>query len=125
MKLLVQLVEQIGAIESTQTLVEALLSDKVQEYRLGLPRAARLPAAAALAATTRRVQPEFTTRRYGLPAYAQLSLDCAPEICTGADNGAEMGVFNALLQPQREANLRLRFEEYLPFGLEAGLIFVN
>jgi hypothetical protein len=36
-----------------------------------------------------------------------------------------MGAFNHLMQPQREANLRLRLEEYLPFGLEAGLIYVT
>lgn len=73
----------------------------------------------------RRVRPQFTTRRYGLPAYAQLSQDCAREIRTGADNTSEMGVFNSLMQPQREANLRIRFQEYLPFGLEYGLIYVN
>jgi hypothetical protein len=72
-----------------------------------------------------RVRPQFTTRRYGLPAYAQLSQDCAREIRIGADNSAEMGVFTMLMQPQREANLRIRFEEYLPFGLEGGLIFVS
>jgi hypothetical protein len=76
-------------------------------------------------AAVRRVMPEFTTRRYGQPAYAQLSLDCVEEIRAGADNGAEMGVFNMLMQPQREANLHVRLEEYLPFGLEAGLIFVT
>jgi hypothetical protein len=54
-----------------------------------------------------------------------LSLDCSREIRAGADNGAEMGVFNMLMQPQREANLLTRFEEYLAFGLEAGLIFVE
>ncbi|ESQ14669.1 MAG TPA: hypothetical protein DDY14_10710 [Chromatiaceae bacterium] len=73
----------------------------------------------------RRVRPQFTTRRYGLPAYVQLSQDCAREIRTGADNAAEMGVFNRLMRPQREANLRIRFQEYLPFGLEYGLIYVN
>lgn len=72
-----------------------------------------------------RVSPQFTTRRYGLPTYAQLSQDCVSEITTGADNGAEMGVFNSLMQPQREANLHIRFQEYLPFGLEYGLIYVN
>ncbi len=72
-----------------------------------------------------RVHPQFTTRRYGSPAFAQLRQDCAPEIRTGADNGAEMGVFNRLMQPQRKANLHIRFQEYLPFGLEYGLIYVN
>jgi hypothetical protein len=71
------------------------------------------------------VRPRFASLRYGEPAYAQLAVDGPQEIFTGADDGAEMGVFNHLRQPQREANLRLRLEEYLPFGLEPGLIFVT
>ncbi len=101
-----------------------MAADQVRQQGL-LPAEQTLAMTAAQAEATSRVQPSFTTRRYGLPAYVQLSLDSAPEIRTGADNGAEMGVFNPLMQPQREANLHLRFEEYLPFGLEAGLIFVN
>jgi hypothetical protein len=72
-----------------------------------------------------RLIPTFTSRRYGDPAYGQLLLRTAEEIRTGAENGAEMGVFNALLQPQREANLRIRLEEYLPFGLEPGVIYIT
>ncbi|MBE2268337.1 MAG: hypothetical protein IAE80_08905, partial [Anaerolinea sp.] len=67
----------------------------------------------------------FTARRYGSPAYAQLALITAAEIRQGAENGAEMGVFNLLMQPQREANLRTRLDEYLPFGLEPGFIYVT
>jgi hypothetical protein len=69
--------------------------------------------------------PAFTSLDYGHPAYCQLAARCPVEIRTGASNGAEMGVFNSLLQPQREANLRLRLDEYLPFGLEPGLIYVT
>ena len=36
-----------------------------------------------------------------------------------------MGVFCTLKQPQREANLRIRLNEYLPVGLEAGIIYVT
>jgi hypothetical protein len=36
-----------------------------------------------------------------------------------------MGVFCFLKQPAREANLRLRLDEYLPVGLDAGLIYVT
>lgn len=72
-----------------------------------------------------RVQPEYTSERYGDPGYAQLSLTCAEEITSGAEDGAEMGAFNLLKQPQRAANLRLRLQEYLPFGLQAGLIYVT
>ena len=34
-----------------------------------------------------------------------------------------MGAYHLLFQPQREANLRIRLEEYLRFGLEAGVFF--
>ena len=36
-----------------------------------------------------------------------------------------MGVYCQLKQPQRESNLRIRLDEYLPFSLEAGLIYVT
>ena len=72
-----------------------------------------------------RVVPSFTSIHYGDPGYAQLHLKCPVEIRTGAEDGAEMGVFCHLKQPQRETNLRIRLEEYLPFGLDAGIIFVT
>jgi hypothetical protein len=43
----------------------------------------------------------------------------------GADDGGEMGVMHALFQPQRESNLRIRLDEYLRFGLHAGLFYVT
>jgi hypothetical protein len=73
----------------------------------------------------RRLRPEYTSEHYGRPAYLQLSLKCAPEIATGAEDGSEMGAWSHLKQPQREANLRLRLDEHLPFGLSAGLIYAT
>jgi hypothetical protein len=72
-----------------------------------------------------RVAPAFTSTRYGDPAYGQLSLSCPVEISAGAEDGAEMGAFSFLKQPQREANLRASLEEYLRFGLEAGIFYVT
>lgn len=72
-----------------------------------------------------RITPSFSSLRHGHAAYAQLRLSCAPEIRRGAEDGGEMGVWNLLQEPQREANLRQALDEYLRFGLEAGLIFVN
>ena len=69
--------------------------------------------------------PAFTSLRYGQPPYAQLHLFCPTQIQTGAEDGSEMGAYCHLKQPQRAANLRLRLDEYLPFGLEAGLIYVT
>ena len=72
-----------------------------------------------------RVRPRFTSTRYGHPAYCQLACDCAEEIKRGADDESEMGAFHDLYQPQREANLRARLDEYTPAGMEAGILFAN
>jgi len=72
-----------------------------------------------------RLSPAFTSIHYGDPGYAQLSIESVREIRTGAEDGSEMGVFGILQQPQREANLRAALEEYLRFGLEAGIFFVT
>jgi hypothetical protein len=71
------------------------------------------------------LSPSFTSRRYGAPGYVQLRLGCPAEIATGAEDGSEQGAFSHLKQPQRESNLRIRLDEYLPFGLEPGLIYVT
>jgi hypothetical protein len=72
-----------------------------------------------------RLRPDFTSKRYGDSGYAQLSAACPGEIRTGAEDGSEMGAFSGLAQPQREANLRIRLDEYLPAGREGGLIYVT
>jgi hypothetical protein len=69
--------------------------------------------------------PEFTSKTYPQPAYAQLHHNAPRQIATGAADGSEMGVWCHLKQPQREANLRARLGEYLPFGLVPGIIFVT
>jgi hypothetical protein len=69
-----------------------------------------------------RIQPQFTSERYGDPAYCQLSLRSPSEIRTGADDESEMGAYHHLFVPQRETNLHVRLEEYLRFGLEAGVM---
>ena len=76
-------------------------------------------------AAERRVRPRFNSIQHGRPDYVQLALDCAPEIAEGADDGAEMGAYCHLRQPQRASNLRVRLDEYMPFGLEPGLIYVT
>jgi hypothetical protein len=71
------------------------------------------------------VVPAFQTDDYGRPDFAQLRLSTPMQIRGGAEDGSEMGAFCVLKQPQRESNLRLRLDEYLPVGLEAGLIYVT
>src|SRR5262249_26147840 len=72
-----------------------------------------------------RLSPQFTSLRYGDAGYCQLDQHCALEIRQGADDEAEMGAFHQLYQPQREANLRARLDEYLRFGLEAGIFYAS
>ena len=67
--------------------------------------------------------PSFTALRASHPAYGQLRLATPDEIRRGASDESEMGVYHHLFQPQRETNLRIRLDEYLRFGLEAGLFF--
>jgi hypothetical protein len=72
-----------------------------------------------------RARPRFTSLRYGDPGYCQLTIDTAPEIRRGAEDESEMGVFSSLQQPQREQALRIRLDEYLRVGLEAGIFFAT
>ena len=94
-----------------------------------LPRNSRVPRRyqchPATAEEETRVRPVFTSLLFGTPGYCQLQHSSPPEIARGADDGSEMGVFHDLQQPQRETNLRVRLEEYLRFGLEAGIIYAD
>ncbi|MBA5872983.1 MAG: hypothetical protein GDA66_00330 [Nitrospira sp. CR1.2] len=74
-------------------------------------------------ATQARVRPAFTARRYGQAAYGQLAGHCPEEIRRGADDESEMGVFHDVFAPKREGNLKIRLQEYLRFGLEAGVFY--
>lgn len=69
--------------------------------------------------------PHFTSTRYGDAAYGQLRGVTDASIRTGAHDENEMGVLHALAQAQRESNLRLRLDEYLRFGLHAGLFYAS
>jgi hypothetical protein len=73
-------------------------------------------------ASAPRVRPILTSTRYGEPAYGQLSDRSAIEIRTGSDDQSELGAFRELELPRREAHLRARLDEYLRFGLEAGVL---
>ncbi len=73
----------------------------------------------------RRLTPSFVSTRYGDPGFAQLSANCAEEIRGGAEDGSEMGAFHLLGQPHRVANLGASLEEYLPAGLEIGILYAT
>jgi hypothetical protein len=68
-------------------------------------------------------QPVFLAERYGHPAYLKLLAGTDDAIRRGADDGGEMGAFHYLLLPERESDLKTRVQEYLPAGLEFGVIY--
>ena len=70
-------------------------------------------------------RPHFTSLRYGQPGYGQLRHATSQSISQGASDGSEMGVLHALFQAQREINLRIRLDEYLRFGLHAGIFYAT
>jgi hypothetical protein len=67
--------------------------------------------------------PMFYSLRYGNPPYAKLTPTTDPAIRQGADDAGEMGAFHFLLAPQREADLLIRLQEYIPVGLEFGIFY--
>ncbi len=69
--------------------------------------------------------PSFTATVYGQPGYAQLAAGTPLKITTGSRDGSEIGVFHALRQPQRLANLPGTIAEYLRWGYEAAVVFVT
>jgi hypothetical protein len=73
----------------------------------------------------RRVAPRFVSTRFSDAGYCQLGSDCAEEIARGADDESEMGAFHDLFMPQRIANLRARFDQSTPAGMETGIIVVE
>lgn len=72
-----------------------------------------------------RVRPQFNSTRYSTPTYCQLANSCALEIKRGASDSSEMGVFHDLYQPQREATLRVRLDEYTPANMQANIIYAS
>ncbi len=100
------------------------LKDKASRIA-GSPQPSELELEAARQRERDRVRPHFNSTRYSTPTYCQLSRTCAAEIKRGADDESEIGVFHNLYQPQRDANLRARLDEYTPAGMETGIIYVN
>jgi hypothetical protein len=111
------------------TWTTALISDRKQE---GCVRFSFLPSGAK---TPRRYeciersiagpQPIFFALRYGRPGYMKLLASTPDVVRRGADDGGEMGAFHFVLAPLRETDLSVRMQEYLPVGLEFGIIYQN
>jgi hypothetical protein len=71
------------------------------------------------------IRPVFTSMRFGEATYLQLQAITPRAIRRGADDESEMGATHDLYAPQREDDLVVRLEEYLRFGLEAGIFYAT
>ncbi|MEO5577194.1 MAG: hypothetical protein ABIR67_15185 [Gaiellaceae bacterium] len=90
-----------------------------------VPPGSRTPRRFECAGANPAHRPHHTSLRYGDPGYAQLRRATHPAVRTGASDESELGVTHELHQPQRETNLRVRLDEYLRYGLEAGLFYAT
>jgi hypothetical protein len=100
-----------------------------QHYRcqpdLALERAHDNGERAEKEAILSQLSPAFTSVVYGAPGYAQLCLSSPKEILQGASDGSEMGAFSHLQQPQRVAHVGTILDDYLPYGLQAGVFYMT
>jgi hypothetical protein len=76
-------------------------------------------------AVQRESRPRFGSMRYGDYDYLRLHEGTPDRVRLGADDEGEMGVTHRLFAPQREANLRIRLDEYVRFGLAADRFFAT
>jgi hypothetical protein len=99
--------------------------DLVDDAAKAAAKKKNVPADPLIVGERRRVEPVFSSVRFGRPDYAQLGFDCAVEIHEGADDESEMGAFHDLFLPQRVANLRARLTHSTPSGMETGIIWAD
>jgi hypothetical protein len=109
--------------DQVESAIAQKLRDEAKANKLPAPTAIEVEAAKQ--SERIRVKPQFNSTHYGTPTYCQLAVTCAEEITRGADDESEMGVFHDLFQPQREANLRVRLDEYVPAGSDVGIILAS
>lgn len=121
----------VARLASIDSWVAPVLADQLQQ---GCVRFSYVPAGSRVPRRYRchpadddpaPVFPAFTSLRFGDAGYCQLSQQSGPEILQGADDGSEMGVFHNVHQPQRISNLQISLNDYLRFGLEAGIFYAS
>jgi hypothetical protein len=118
-------------IEASECIFVGVLT--VQRRQAGCVRFSALPFASR---TPRRyrcqpagardaVAPVFSSLRFGDPAFGMLAPGCPAAIARGAEDEGEMGAWNFLQAPMRLRNVVMALDEYLRFGLEAGVIVAS
>ncbi len=70
-------------------------------------------------------RPTFVSTRFADPGFAQLAQTTPLAILQGAEGGMEMGAGFANRDPARRANIEDALDDFAPYGLSAGLLFVT
>jgi hypothetical protein len=120
---------QVGVMSASNCLLAGLVEARRRQQ--GCVRFSYLPLASR---TARRhhclpepqgppVVPVFTSPDPASPGFGQLAAGGPWAIATGADDEDELGAFHVLHQARRLANLSSQLDQYLRFGLEAGVFF--
>ena len=115
-------------VEEAEEFVEPIYVQRIQEGGVRysyIPVESRVPRRYKCPLAQDMARLHLTSFRYGEAGYAQLSKRCPTSITQGADDGAEMGAFHLLYQPQRETNLYLRLAEYLRFDMQPELLYMT
>jgi hypothetical protein len=92
------------------------------------PEASVLPRRYRCAPATSDIAPQspvFVSSRFQDQGFGRLSQRCSPALLEGADSGMEMGVGFAKRDPARRANILDAVQEFAPFGLLPGLIYMS
>jgi len=67
----------------------------------------------------------FCSQEFGRPDYAQLHRGVEKVIAEGTENGSEMGAFAREANAIKERSLLIKYQEYLPLGIEPLIIHVT
>jgi hypothetical protein len=67
----------------------------------------------------------FASLDFGRPEYAQLLPTAGAAVAEGAENGSEMGAFWREKNAVKERSLLIKYQEYLPLGIEPVVIHVT
>ncbi|HTL34343.1 MAG TPA: hypothetical protein VL326_14550 [Kofleriaceae bacterium] len=69
--------------------------------------------------------PLFVSTSFGRPEYGQLADTAGEAIAEGAEDGSEMGAFWRARNAIKERSLLIKYQEYLPLGLEPVIVHVT
>ena len=67
----------------------------------------------------------FASTVFGQPDYGRLLATVGQKISAGAENGSEMGVYFRDENPIKESSLMIKYQEFMPIGLNPVLIYVT